>query len=496
MSAKVATGNMQRHNPYACNTALYRYPYPPVYSHPGAIAGYAVPDASKAFSSGGIADIYSPYSYRAGHKQGATVPAVATQQALLPSASANFSDSISFLQSGTASLGGRLPHHKPQKPPYSYIALITMAIQCSNNKRATLAEICHFIRDNFQYYRENYKQGWENSIRHNLSLNECFLKLPREQGRPGKGHYWVLDPAAKHMFDDGSFRRRKRRFKKGDVPDMGDDDGVISKPSSPSEAQHQQQQQQQQHSLSMTAVGGGIEQLVATGEQIKQMTIASPTYPRQQIISPSTPQVQYTSQRPFDFQSLVPSAATHFHYRAPELAADQAISMTAPTIGGTYMDQMTGITHPVTSQLYQDASRTAGASIPTDYTSHTTHGQSGWSSGIQQDDLSEMANVATTCTATAAIGNGLVHQIATNPVTLPSPQSSVSGTSSPHAIDPLCSFQADHETAPTDPSSQHSSIITSPFGKFESELNIPPIKPELAELQDTDISNTGHSAKV
>lgn len=114
-----------------------------------------------------------------------------------------------------------------QKPSYSYIALITMAIECTPNKRATLSEICQFIRERFPYYQENCKQGWENSIRHNLSLNECFVKQPREQGKPGKGHYWTVDPDAIRMFDAGSFRRRKRRFKKGDKPAQNDD-GMIA----------------------------------------------------------------------------------------------------------------------------------------------------------------------------------------------------------------------------------------------------------------------------
>lgn len=100
------------------------------------------------------------------------------------------------------------------KPPLSYIALITMAIDNSSTKKVTLAEICQFIKEKFAYYREDCKQGWQNSIRHNLSLNECFIKIPREQGKPGKGHFWSLDPAAKKMFENGSLRRRKRRFKR------------------------------------------------------------------------------------------------------------------------------------------------------------------------------------------------------------------------------------------------------------------------------------------
>ena len=47
---------------------------------------------------------------------------------------------------------------------------------------------------------------WKNSVRHNLSLNECFIKLPKALGRPGKGHYWTIDPAQEFMFEEGSCR--------------------------------------------------------------------------------------------------------------------------------------------------------------------------------------------------------------------------------------------------------------------------------------------------
>ncbi|XP_078488408.1 transcription factor protein [Ciona intestinalis] len=109
------------------------------------------------------------------------------------------------------------------RPPYSYSALIALAIQSSPGKRMTLRQIYQYVVTYFPFYK-NSKTGWRNSIRHNLSLNDCFKKVPRNENDPGKGNYWTLDPGSEKMFDNGNFRRRRRRR-----ADMRDVAGLLQK---------------------------------------------------------------------------------------------------------------------------------------------------------------------------------------------------------------------------------------------------------------------------
>lgn len=101
------------------------------------------------------------------------------------------------------------------RPQYSFSALIAMAIKSSAKQMLTLPEIYDFISQKFPYYNKEDKR-WKNAVRHNLSLNKCFKKAPREDGYHGKGNFWIIDPACDHILENGSFRSptKKKKGKK------------------------------------------------------------------------------------------------------------------------------------------------------------------------------------------------------------------------------------------------------------------------------------------
>ncbi|KAJ8251141.1 hypothetical protein GJAV_G00217760 [Gymnothorax javanicus] len=96
------------------------------------------------------------------------------------------------------------------KPPYSYAQLIVQAISSALDRQLTLSGIYAHITKNYPYYRTADK-GWQNSIRHNLSLNRYFIKVPRSQEEPGKGSFWRVDPSSESRLVEQAFRKRRQR---------------------------------------------------------------------------------------------------------------------------------------------------------------------------------------------------------------------------------------------------------------------------------------------
>lgn len=123
----------------------------------------------------------------------------------------------------------RLTNDEP-KPQHSYIGLIAMAILSSPESKLVLSDIYQYILDNYPYFRTR-GPGWRNSIRHNLSLNDCFIKAGRSAN--GKGHYWAIHPANIDDFKKGDFRRRKAQRKVRKHMGLAVDDDGNDSPSPP-----------------------------------------------------------------------------------------------------------------------------------------------------------------------------------------------------------------------------------------------------------------------
>uniref|UniRef100_UPI0037E8238B forkhead box Q2 n=1 Tax=Semicossyphus pulcher TaxID=241346 RepID=UPI0037E8238B len=111
------------------------------------------------------------------------------------------------------------PEKSADKPNQSYIALISKAILASEQKKLLLCDIYQWIMDHFPYFKSKDK-NWRNSVRHNLSLNDCFIKAGRSDN--GKGHFWAIHPSNYQDFSNGDYhcRRARRRVRRvaGQLP--------------------------------------------------------------------------------------------------------------------------------------------------------------------------------------------------------------------------------------------------------------------------------------
>ncbi|XP_044258346.1 forkhead box protein O isoform X1 [Tribolium madens] len=107
----------------------------------------------------------------------------------------------------------------------SYADLITQAITSSPDKRLTLSQIYEWMVQNVPYFKDkgdsNSSAGWKNSIRHNLSLHNRFMRVQNEG--TGKSSWWMINPDAKPgksvrrraaSMETSKFEKRRGRVKK------------------------------------------------------------------------------------------------------------------------------------------------------------------------------------------------------------------------------------------------------------------------------------------
>ncbi|KAK4224748.1 fork-head transcriptional regulator 2 [Podospora fimiseda] len=129
-----------------------------------------------------------------------------------------------MLMSNHTELDLSLEENSHIKPQFSYAQMITQAIMQTEERKLTLNGIYNYILTSYSYYRMQPQGGWQNSIRHNLSLNKNFEKVPRQTDEPGKGMKWQIVPESRDEMIAQAWRGGR-----------GGHRGVSSNPSSPNQ---------------------------------------------------------------------------------------------------------------------------------------------------------------------------------------------------------------------------------------------------------------------
>ena len=120
------------------------------------------------------------------------------------------SPSVYSSVSSVSEFGGSLEggsDYGSDRPSVSYMRMIAEAILTSPQEKVNLTAIYSYVIDNYPYF-ENRKSAWRNSIRHNLSVNGCFVKNGRATS--GRGYFWSISDDYIKDFRRGDYARKNR----------------------------------------------------------------------------------------------------------------------------------------------------------------------------------------------------------------------------------------------------------------------------------------------
>ena len=92
----------------------------------------------------------------------------------------------------------------------SYTEMIATILLSERPAAKTLQEIYSFMEKRYPFLKQR-GASWKNSVRHTLSLSECFVKMPRPDS--GRRCDWTVHPVYLHQFSCGNFKK-PRQMKK------------------------------------------------------------------------------------------------------------------------------------------------------------------------------------------------------------------------------------------------------------------------------------------
>ena len=106
------------------------------------------------------------------------------------------------------------------KPAETYVALIGKALLSASTGSMTLSQIYDHIMEAHPFYRTT-TLAWRNAVRHNLAINDCFVKAGRTE--VGRGFYWAIHASYVRAFSNGNFtvvRRKTQKNSQNQVPNQ------------------------------------------------------------------------------------------------------------------------------------------------------------------------------------------------------------------------------------------------------------------------------------